>query len=141
MPLPPLPRRWPLALVALFAAASSATAAAPPLRDPLPEGAVARLGHARLVCPGEWNSSVSLSPDGRFALRHGRCYDLVSGKMVRPFAVPAHYRLDRLFTGGGYAAAGEDYLVFTPEARRICFSPRTSSRPTWPSAPTARGGR
>lgn len=68
--------------------------------DPLPAGAIARLGTLRLRHP-RWVSSVSFSPDGKTLVSGGqdrtiRFWELESGKLVRKIPAPHWSRTDDL---------------------------------------------
>src|SRR5262245_46294814 len=107
--------RAAVALGLTFLTLARLPAAAPPRpRDPLPPGALARLGHARLVCGYPIN--LIISPDGRYATSHRHWCDLIEGRDVPPpVHIPEGYVLSRYFRGGGYAVEdGQDFLVFDP---------------------------
>jgi WD40 repeat protein len=104
---------------------ASLPAAAPPAEPPggpLPKGAIARLGYARMIASDV--SSLSLSPDGRLAVCGGECFDLVSGrKKPAPVPVPDGYVLHRLFPAGSYVVRGkDDYALHRPAERPLHFA-------------------
>ncbi|MBY0232756.1 MAG: hypothetical protein K2W96_26035 [Gemmataceae bacterium] len=115
--------------------------AAPPLPDPLPVGAVARLGHARMV--GESYAALSVSPNGRFIRAAYRIsgqessgslvwFRLADGKRVPPVAAPAGFRVERVFPAGSHAVSdGKRWLLF---ARAGDKAPRhvLDLGPRWP---------
>jgi WD40 repeat protein len=94
-----------LGLVAALAGAEEPRAAVPKHArvdrhgDPLPAGAVARLGTSRLR-PGDYSASFALSPDGRTMLTGEpgwlRLWDVESGKEVRAIGLPDRLRPDGL---------------------------------------------
>src|SRR5262245_8629282 len=85
--------------------------------DPLPEGAVARLGSARLRHPAHWVSGVAISPDGRVIATVGsdaslRLWDFATGRLLR--VVPNHQASDMApaFLSDGKAIASvEGHVV------------------------------
>src|SRR5262245_56352718 len=97
--------------------ATQAYAAAPPVSsDPLPDGAIARLGHARMLCgpPTNGYSSVAVSPDGEWIVANGHWFRHARGEQ-RSVSIPEGYKFARFFSGGGYLVGGErDSLVFAP---------------------------
>src|SRR5262245_54830936 len=103
---------------------ASIHAAAPPAnepREPLPEGAIARLGYARMIV--RRNDSLHVSPDGRWAVCYGECFDLVAGlQKPAPVHVPDGYQLERLLTGGVYVVSGkEGYALFRRGEKPLHF--------------------
>ena len=110
-----LPLLWSAALVLVL---SSFADAGPPERtdtlgDPLPEGAVARFGSARLRHVGP-ALALAWSPDGLFIASSGRDYavrlwDAATGRFVRSFPAGKAYALCLAFTPDGKAlVAGLD---------------------------------
>src|SRR4051812_28630778 len=102
----------------LFFLGSVAAAAAPPARplldrygDPLPQGAVARLGAARLR--HAWMFAFALLPDNKTVVTAGgdqtiRFWDLSSGRQVRAVRLaPALSRLCAFSPDGKVLAANE----------------------------------
>src|SRR5262245_38252933 len=103
-------------------------AAAPPVEPPggpLPKGAIARLGHARMVASS--TRSLHVSPDGRWAVCDGECFDLIAGrKKPAPVSVPDGYVLHRLFPGGTHVAKGkDDYALCRPAEKPLRFATDT----------------
>ncbi len=85
------------------------------LGDPLPEGALARIGTVRFQHPGGIND-VALSPDGKTLATHGArmiwVWDTATGKPKHSF--PISMRM------AAYSAA-ENLLAFAPDGRRLFY--------------------
>jgi WD40 repeat protein len=107
--------RGPLILAGLacLVAASNAPTAGPPVRpvrvdcfgDPLPAGAVVRLGTVQLRQP-QGLSVIALSPDGKLLATGGRgkqvrLHDTTTGKEIRRLAVPGYRVLALAFSPDG----------------------------------------
>src|SRR5262249_18346666 len=100
-------------------------AAAPPRESPggpLPKGAIARLGYARMVASSA--RSLHVSPDGRWAVCDGECFDLVAGrKKPAPVPVPEGDVPYRLFRGGAYVVRRQDdYALSRPAEKPLPFA-------------------
>src|SRR5262245_29208265 len=85
--------------------------AAPPEKKPpdeaLPEGALVRLGHARLRF-GERDKVLAVSPDGRWITDGSTWFDLVEGKkQPAPIHIPEGYQFWHWFADGSYVVAGQ----------------------------------
>src|SRR5262245_40531836 len=100
-----------LAFAAFLAAAPFAIAADPPRTDrygdPLPEGAVARIGSARLRHGGLFIvDALAFSPDGKSLVSgdrdRGLCiWDVASGKRIRRFEGPKGWPFAAAFSADG----------------------------------------
>src|SRR5262249_18288030 len=73
------------ALVVVFAFTGTCHVAAPPLRDPLPEGAIARLGLARMVAGPD--DGLAVSHDGKYIYAAWSHYGEESSLPVKWFRV------------------------------------------------------
>ncbi|HZN33207.1 MAG TPA: WD40 repeat domain-containing protein, partial [Pirellulaceae bacterium] len=66
--------------------------------DPLPKGAVARLGTTRFRRQGDWGKGLALTPDGAMLLSASEnhsiyCWDAATGRLIREIDVsPMHIR-------------------------------------------------
>jgi WD40 repeat protein len=124
-----MPTTRPLAAVCVLLAGASLQAAAPPVGDPLPEGAIARLGHARMIAAPE--ARLSVSPDGKFIRavwpvwsQSGevssfsiRWFRLSDGRDAPPVPVPDGCLLRHVFRSGAYLAEKDGrYLFFASAA-------------------------
>ncbi|MBY0230613.1 MAG: hypothetical protein K2W96_15110 [Gemmataceae bacterium] len=84
--------------------------AAPPLRDPLPEGAIARLGFARMRAA---HGPVEASPDGKHVLAGWKRFRLTDGREVG--GAPVGWELKRVFDDGSILCErGRELGVFDP---------------------------
>jgi WD40 repeat protein len=114
----------PFAALALSAVLTAAPVPAEPgdlFRDPLPPGAVCRVGTVRLRAP-EWMSSLAFTPDGKLLVTAGhgprlRVWDAATGLLVRevplareddPDAAPGKGRPEQVIA-----------LAFPPGERRL----------------------
>src|SRR5262245_44530327 len=90
-------------ICALLLCGASRAAAPPGAIDPLPKGAIARLGYARVV--GLYRFVV-VSPDGKWAYS-GKWFDLTGGKEIAaPISLPEQATLRRFFSDGSYLVSG-----------------------------------
>src|SRR5262245_31291574 len=96
-----------------------ARAAAPPSREPVPPGALARLGRARMNC--NFTTALFATPDGKHLVANDRWFDLASGREGNPpVHIPVgHYPLVHFFSEGSYAVRGDNhYLIFSRGSNR-----------------------
>jgi hypothetical protein len=118
--------RLPLLLIASCLTAAPIHAAAPPRphSDPLPKGAIARLGHARVV--GKSNL-VAASPDGKWVFC-GKWFDLTTGKEIEPpVFVPEKGRFYHFFSDGSYlVSTNQGYRIYSPRSK----VPRVTNAPS-----------
>jgi hypothetical protein len=109
-----------LAPLCLVAACLSAPAAAPFVAgDSLPPGALARLGHTRMLC-GEDITHLVVSPDGKWLINQDRWFNIATGQREKPpVRIPLGYVLNRFFSDGSYVVRDQgEYQVFSPGADR-----------------------
>src|SRR5262245_51107522 len=105
-----------LALLSTLCLTSLAVPAAPPERrddEALPEGALVRLGHARIRF-GRQLKFLAVSPDGKWITDGHTWFDVALGKeKPAPVHVPQGYRFRQWFEDGSYVVASEkgDHLL------------------------------
>src|SRR6266849_617733 len=88
----------------------------------LPDGALVRLGHARMVCShphrlaliGGQPDSLAISPDGKWISDGSKWFAVDEGReKPAPVYVPAGYSFARFFSDGSYLVGGDkDCLIF-----------------------------
>jgi WD40 repeat protein len=150
-------RRHHLLVAAVLAVLGSAAAAAPPnpprtdaLGDPLPDGAVARLGTVRLRHPGPVDS-LRFTPDGRAVVSNGWdgdpvVWDVRTGKRVEDHGIPRPLLTEPDVT----SADGRLVAAFSPDrinleladaaTGRLLFRVR-HDRKRWAAAAITRDGK
>src|SRR5207248_6719035 len=95
--------------------------------DPLPQGAVARLGTVRLW-HGPEARTISFAPDGKTVVTAGafevRVWDAATGQLIRQVPNP-----DNFLPGEAqYAPDGKTILVLECRGRQVCVSDAETGR-------------
>lgn len=119
----------PLVAAGLLALAAACEGAAPPLRDPLPEGAIARLGLARMVANPD--DVLAVSPDGQYVYATWthwgdendapvKWFRLADGRAVLPMGnVPRGHELRHVFPDGRRLVGNRAlFLLFPPPGKK-----------------------
>src|SRR5262245_40369988 len=132
--------RWPVAIFAAFLLTCPALAQPPAvdaLGDPLPEGAIARLGTVRLRHAATVHR-LAFSRDGSLLASAGedltvRVWDAATGKLVQTFACnpPKPPQVSGSFSALAFAPDGKALAAYSPADRILRVWDVALGKPTW----------